>query len=213
MPAEEATPLESASPDRVVEGLEARRDQLQKYITKFRFRWWHLIMAFVIGAGVNGLIGFGTGTLSAGNWYEGAVAGAVLYLFLLGIIQGSLRGDLMETNRLLAGTDINKKILPSPCRKSRGRRKPISEMTWNDNPFVIAVKSSAATVTVCATLVFTVILPTWDRAKDNQISTLKTEPTKLKNELDDIRGQLNRMELENVKLRRDLDRLSPEIAA
>jgi len=79
-------------------------------------------------------------------------------------------------------------------------------MSWKDHPLAVAAATAAATTAVF----FTAIIPTWMKLKDNEIETLKTEPTRLKSELDDIRGQLQRTEAENLKLRRDLDRLSPE---
>src|SRR5438876_11627658 len=79
-------------------------------------------------------------------------------------------------------------------------------MNWKDHPLVVATAAIVGTTI----LMFTAVIPTWDKAKDNQIAALKTEPTRLKNELTDLRDQLHRMESENVKLRRDLDRLSPD---
>jgi hypothetical protein len=50
--------------------------------------------------------------LSPATWYQslplGALVGGCFYLFLLGLIHADLRGDLMQTNRILAGIDINK---------------------------------------------------------------------------------------------------------
>ncbi len=197
-----------ASPDKVVERLEARRDQTQKHIVKFRFRWLFLIVAFLIGAAFNAAIDAISGVFAPAGWYQGGVGVAVLYLFFLGLIQGSLRGDLRETNRTLSGSDSNRQtstIPPSPPSPRR-RYKPVRERTWKDHPLVVATVAIVGTTY----LMFTAVIPTWLREKDNEIATLKTEPTRLKNELDDVSGQLRRMESANVKLRRDLDRLSPD---
>lgn len=97
-------------------------------------------------------------------------------------------------------------------------------MNWKDHPFVVAVASSVATITVVATLVFTAIIPTWLRSKDNDIAAqearirdlqaqmrdLQNEPARLKGELEGLTGQVRRLETENLKLRRDLDKLSPD---
>jgi Cyanobacterial TRADD-N associated 2-Transmembrane domain len=112
MAAEEATPPESAAPDKVLELLVARRDQLQRAISKFRFRWSLLIIACAIGTAVDVGIDVASGMLSPATWYQslplGALVGGCFYLFLLGLIHADLRGDLMQTNRILAGIDINK---------------------------------------------------------------------------------------------------------
>ncbi len=202
--AEQATRPESASPDKVVEGLEARRDQLQRYIAKFRFSWLFLSVACLVGMGANAAIDvISGGELSPANWYLGALAGAVLYLVLLGLIHASLRGDLIQTNRILAATDTNLRTSTVPPLPRRGRKPP---QTWKDQPLAVA------TVAIVGTLIvmFTAVIPTWLKEKDNEIAILKTEPTRLKTELDDLNGQLRRMESENLKLRRDLDRLSPD---
>jgi hypothetical protein len=205
MAKKQATPPEPASADKVVEGLVARREQLQQSIIKFRFRWSFLIIACVIGTGANAAIDVASGTLSPATWYQGALVGAIFYLFVLGFIHAALRGDLIQTNRTLAGTDINKQI-SRIARPPRHRRKSVSEGTWRDRPLVVATGTAAATIA----LFFTAVIPTWEKLKDNEIAALKTEPTRLKSELDAVTGQLRRMESENVKLRRDLDRLSPD---
>src|SRR6266481_2411932 len=126
MPTEEATPPESASPDRVVEGLEARRDQMQRYATKFRFRWSFLFVACLIGTGVNVAIDVISGTPSLADWYQGGLADVGLYLLGLGLVHAGIRGNLTETNRILAGGDTTLQashIPPSPHR----RRRPTPE--------------------------------------------------------------------------------------
>src|SRR5437762_3352402 len=114
MPAEEATPSESVSPDRVVEGLEARRDQLQRYAAKFRFRWLFLFVACLIGTGVNVAIDVISGTPSLADWYQGGLAGVGLYLLGLGLVHAGIRGNLAETNRILAGGDTSVQTSPIP---------------------------------------------------------------------------------------------------
>jgi hypothetical protein len=205
MPAEQATPPEPASADRVVEGLQARRDQLQRYAVKFRFRWLFLFVACLIGTGVNVAIDVISGTPSLADWYQGGLAGVGLYLLGLGLIRAGIRANLIETNRTLAGGGTNLQTSPIPPSPRR-RRSPAPETNWKDRPLAVAAITVAGTII----LMVTAVIPIWDKAKDNQIAELKTEPTKLKNELDDLRGQLDRMESENLKLRRDLDRLSAD---
>src|SRR5947207_14695231 len=88
-------------------------------------------------------------------------------------------------------------------------------MSWNDHPFAVAVGASAATIGLGATLVFTAIIPTWLKSKDNeianqqaQIQNLQAEPTRLKAELEELNRQLQKVESENLRLRRNLDRVS-----
>lgn len=90
-------------------------------------------------------------------------------------------------------------------------------MSWKENPFAVAVTTCVATLTVAATIVFTAVIPTWLKAKDNeiaaqqtQIGNLQMEPTRLKAELEGMAGQLRKIETENLKLRRDLDRVSQD---
>jgi hypothetical protein len=202
--AEQATPPESASPHKVIEGLQARRDQLQRYAVKFRFRWLFLFVACLIGTGINVAIDVISGTPSLADWYQGGLAGVGLYLAGLGLFKAGIRGNLMDVNRTLAGGDTT--VQPSPISPSpRGRRRPTPERNWKDQPLAVAAIVGAGTII----FMVTAVIPIWDKEKDNQIAELKIEPTKLKNELNDLRGQLNRMESENLKLRRNLDRLSP----
>jgi len=203
--AEEATPPETASPNRVVEGLEARRDQLQRYATKFRFRWMFLFVACLIGTGVNMAIDVISGTPSPAAWYQGGLAAVGLYLVGVVLVRAGIRANLMEINRTLAGGDSNLQSSPIPASLRREPR-PAAETNWKDQPLAVAALAVAGT----AILMVTVVIPIWDKAKDNQIADLKTEPTKLRSELDSLRGQLDRMVSENLKLRRDLDRLSPD---
>jgi hypothetical protein len=201
----EAPPPESASPESVIKGLEARRDQLQRSARKFRFRWLFLFVACLIGTGFNVAIDLVSGAPSLADWYQGGLAGVILYLVGLGLIRAGIWANLTELNRTLAGGEINPRTSPIPTAPP-GRPAPAPETNWKDRPLAVAAISAAGT----ALFMVTVVIPIWDKEKDNQIAELKTEPTKLKNELGDLRGQLNRMESENLKLRRDLDRLSPD---
>src|SRR5436309_854568 len=79
-------------------------------------------------------------------------------------------------------------------------------MSWKDQPLAIAAGTAAAT----AALFFTAVIPTLEKLKDNEIASLKTEPAKLRSEVNDLNEQLRRMESDNLKLRCDLDRLSPD---
>lgn len=78
-------------------------------------------------------------------------------------------------------------------------------MSWKEHPTGIAVTAFAATLTFCVT----VVIPIWDKEKDNEIASLKREPTALKAELDKLKAQIELIESENQKLRRDLDRVDP----
>jgi hypothetical protein len=78
-------------------------------------------------------------------------------------------------------------------------------MSWRDNPIVVATISIVAT----ATFMVVVVLPIWLQSKDNQIATLRAEPTNLKARLADLTSQLQTMESANLRLRQQLDRLSP----
>ena len=186
----------------MIEGLQSRRDQLQRYAVKFRFRWLILLIACLIGTGINLLIDVISGTPSLADWYQGGLAGVGLYLVGWALIKAGIRGNLMEVNRTLAGGDSKLPIPPS----STNERGPTPERNWKDQPLAVAALAVAGTTI----LMVTAIIPIWDKEKDNQIAELKTEPTKLKNELQDLRDQLNRMESDNLKLRRDLDRLSSD---
>src|SRR5882724_3250323 len=135
--AEEATPPESASPDRVVEGLEVRRDQLQRYAIKFRFRWLFLFAACLIGTGVDAAIDVFSDTPSLADWYQGGLAGVGLYLLGLGLIRAGIRGNLTETNRILAGGDTTLQTSPIPSSPRR-TRSPGSETNWKDQPLAVA---------------------------------------------------------------------------
>jgi hypothetical protein len=79
-------------------------------------------------------------------------------------------------------------------------------MSWKEHPTAIAATSIAATLTFCVT----VIIPIWDKEKDNRIRDLSGEPAKLKTELADLGTQIEIVESENRKLRRDLDKLVPD---
>jgi hypothetical protein len=59
------------------------------------------------------------------------------------------------------------------------------------------------------TFCFTIVMPIWDRIKDNEIATLREEPKQLKAKLNGITAQLDQVEAENQKLRVDLDKLRP----
>lgn len=61
-----------------------------------------------------------------------------------------------------------------------------------------------------ATFFVTVVIPIWDKEKDNQIADLKKEPATLKSEREQLAKQLEIVEGENRSLRRDLDRLTPD---
>lgn len=86
----------------------------------------------------------------------------------------------------------------------------------------VATVSIAATTIIILTVMFTAVIPTWLRSKDNEIAAkqaeiaaldarmvnLEAEPTRLKAELEGLGGHMRKVESENIKLRRDLDRLS-----
>jgi len=63
-------------------------------------------------------------------------------------------------------------------------------MSWKDHPVAVATLSIVGTTIVTCTIMFTAVIPTWLKEKDNEIAALKTERTRLTNELDDVRGQL-----------------------
>lgn len=201
---DQANPVEPASPNRVVEGLQARRNQLQQYARRFRFKWSFLFGACLIGTGVNVAIDLISGTPSMADWYQGGLVAVGLYLLSLGLIHAGIRANLMEITGTLAGGDPQLQTSPIPT-SPRGKDTPINEVNWKDRPLAVAAITVAGTII----LMVTAVIPIWDKQKDNQIAELRIEPTKLKNELNDIREQLNRMESQNLKLRRDLDRLSP----
>lgn len=90
-------------------------------------------------------------------------------------------------------------------------------MSWQENPFAVAVTTCVTTIAISATIVFTAVIPTWLKSKENEIAaqqaqilSLQAEPTKLKSEREELTGQLRKMETENLKLRRDLDRVTPD---
>jgi len=203
---DEAIPPEPVSPDRVVAGLQARREQLQKWAIKFRFKWLFLFAACLIGTGVNAAIDLISGSPSLADWYQGGLVGVGFYLLALGLFHAGIRANLTEINRTLAGSDTNLQtsaIPPPPHPQGVG---PPPERNWRDHPLAVAAIVVAGTIILMVTAIF----PIWDKEKDNQIAELKVEPTKLKNELDGLRSERNRLESENLKLRRDLDRLSPD---
>ena len=111
-----------------------------------------------------------------------------LYLVGVVLVRAGIRANLMEINRTLAGGDSNLQSSPIPASLRRESR-PAAETNWKDQPLAVAALAVAGT----AILMVTVVIPIWDKEKDNQIVELKTEPTKLKSELDDLRGQLDRM--------------------
>lgn len=78
-------------------------------------------------------------------------------------------------------------------------------MTWTRHPLAVPILMFAGTLTFC----FTIVMPLWDRIKDNEIATLREEPKQLKAKLDGITRQLDQVEAENQKLRVDLDKLRP----
>src|SRR5436189_5918082 len=76
---QKTTPPEPAPRDKVIQGLKARRDELQNYITKFRFKWLFLVIACLIGAGANIAIDIISDTTpSLADWYQGGLAGVGL---------------------------------------------------------------------------------------------------------------------------------------
>lgn len=90
-------------------------------------------------------------------------------------------------------------------------------MNWKDHPIAIAVASALTTVTICTTLVFTAIIPTWLKSKDNEIAALQeqlrqleTEPHKLTARVDKLSEQLRAAESENITLRRSLEKTDPD---
>lgn len=78
-------------------------------------------------------------------------------------------------------------------------------MSWKHHPLAVPILTFAGTMTFC----FTIIMPIWDRIKDNEIATLREEPKQLKARLDGITRQLDQVEAESQKLRVDLDKLRP----
>jgi len=165
-----------------------------------------LFVVCLVGTGVNVAIDVIYGTPpSLADWLQGGLAGLGLYLVGLGLVHATIRGNLTEINRTLAGGDTNLQTSPIPPGPRR-KRKPTPDTNWKDKPLAVAATAVAGTII----FMVTAVTPILDKEKDNQIAELKAEPTKLKNEVGDLRGQLDRMELENVKLRRDLDPLSPD---
>src|SRR5204862_2282857 len=79
------------------------------------------------------------------------------------------------------------------------------QMSWKHHPLAVPILTFAGTMTFC----FTIVMPIWDRIKDNEIATLRAEPAQLKARLDGITQQLDHIEGENQKLRADLDKLRP----
>jgi hypothetical protein len=109
--------------------------------------------------------------------------------------------------------------------QAQGRfQKAVTSMSWKDHPLAVASVSIAGTTALILTVMFSAVIPTWLRSKDNEIAAkeaqigdlngrmvnLEAEPTRLKNELGELGGQLKKMESENIKLRRDLDKLSTD---
>jgi hypothetical protein len=78
-------------------------------------------------------------------------------------------------------------------------------MTWKRHPLAVPILTFAGTMTFC----FTIVMPIWDRIKDNEIAKLRDEPKQIKARLDGITRQLDQVEAENQKLRVDLDKLRP----
>ena len=78
-------------------------------------------------------------------------------------------------------------------------------MNWKHHPLAVPILIFAGTMTFC----FTIVMPIWDRIKDNEIATLREEPKQLKAKLNGITAQLDQVEAENQKLRVDLDKLRP----
>lgn len=78
-------------------------------------------------------------------------------------------------------------------------------MSWKDSPIAVATISIVGT----ATFMIVVVLPIWLQSKDNKIATLSAEPTNLKARVADLTAQLQAMESANLRLRQQLDRLSP----
>ena len=78
-------------------------------------------------------------------------------------------------------------------------------MTWKRHPLAVPILTFAGTMTFC----FTIVMPIWDRIKDNEIATLREEPNQLRARLDGVTRQLDQVEAENQKLRVDLDKLRP----
>jgi Tfp pilus assembly protein FimV len=93
-------------------------------------------------------------------------------------------------------------------------------MNWKDHPFAIAVTASVATLMVVATVVFTAIIPTWLKAKENEVSALQAQVEDLQKQISELQAKpaqeqkerealvakLRELETENIKLRRALDR-------
>ena len=79
-------------------------------------------------------------------------------------------------------------------------------MDWKDHPLAIATITCAAT----ATFMVVVVIPIWTQSKDNEIATLRTQPTQLRAELKRVTDQLAMIEKENMTLRRQVDKLSPD---
>src|SRR5207237_10653150 len=96
--AEKATPPEPAPADKVIQGLEARRDQLQNYITKFRFKWLFLVIACLIGAGANVEIDIiSDKPPSLADWFQGGFGGVGLFfvgIYLIHVVNGLCYVDI-----------------------------------------------------------------------------------------------------------------------
>ena len=82
----------------------------------------------------------------------------------------------------------------------------IAQMNWTRHPLAVPILTFAGTMTFC----FTIVMPIWDRMKDNEIATLREEPKQLKAKLDGVTKQIDQVEAENQTLRVDLDKLRPD---
>jgi len=83
-------------------------------------------------------------------------------------------------------------------------------MSWKDNPFAVAAATSIATITLGVTVVFTVVIPTWLKHQENTLAAQQTQIRDLEAEVTRLKAILEQSESDNVKLRRDLDKLSPD---
>ena len=82
-------------------------------------------------------------------------------------------------------------------------------MSLKDHPFA-AVSASAAVTTVALAVVFSAVIPTWLKSKDNEIAALQKEPDRLKGEIQELKRHVETIELDNLRLRGALDALSPD---
>src|SRR5438046_2152473 len=130
---EEATPSETASPNRVVEGLEVRRDQLLRYATKFRVRWMFLFVACLIKTSVKLGIDVMSNTPSTADWYKKSLATMGLYLMDVVLVRAKIKANLIKINRTLTKGDSNLQSSPIPTSLRR-EPKPATETNWKDQP-------------------------------------------------------------------------------